>query len=101
LSSLYADQIETTGFIKGFEFSAGKKLISAKHYSRKRYYFMWYKRKMGVSMAGRKKLRELITRQGYTIVPGVYDALTARLAQMTGFEAVYITGGGITLAGIS
>lgn len=52
-------------------------------------------------MTGRKKLRELITRQGYTIVTGVYDALTARLVQMTGFEAVCITGGGITLAGVS
>jgi 2-methylisocitrate lyase-like PEP mutase family enzyme len=39
-----------------------------------------------------QKLRELIARKGYTIVPSAYDPLTARLVQMTGFEAVYITG---------
>ncbi len=43
-------------------------------------------------MNARRKLRELIARKGYTIVPGAYDPLTARLVQMTGFEAVYITG---------
>lgn len=47
-------------------------------------------------MGVRKKLRTLIARQGYTIVPGAYDPLTARLVQITGFEAVYITGGGIS-----
>jgi 2-methylisocitrate lyase-like PEP mutase family enzyme len=47
-------------------------------------------------MTQRKKLRELITRPGYTIVPGAYDPLTARLAQVTGFETVYITGGGVS-----
>jgi len=43
-----------------------------------------------------KKLRELIAREGYTIVPGAYDPLTARLVQLAGFEAVYMTGGGIS-----
>jgi 2-methylisocitrate lyase-like PEP mutase family enzyme len=47
-------------------------------------------------MSVRKKLRELIARQGYTIVPGAYDPLTARLVQITGFQAVYITGGGVS-----
>lgn len=47
-------------------------------------------------MPARKKLRELISRQGYTIVPGAYDPLTAQLVQMAGFEAVYITGGGVS-----
>jgi 2-methylisocitrate lyase-like PEP mutase family enzyme len=47
-------------------------------------------------MNARKKLRELIGRQGYTIVPGAYDPLTARLVQLAGFNAVYITGGGIS-----
>ena len=47
-------------------------------------------------MSARKKLRELIARKGYTIVPGAYDPLTARLVQMAGFEAVYITGGGVS-----
>ncbi len=47
-------------------------------------------------MSTRKKLRELIARPGYTIVPGAYDPLIARLVQVAGFEAVYITGGGIS-----
>src|SRR5512139_2826592 len=47
-------------------------------------------------MNARKKLRELIVRQGYTIVPGAYDPLTARLVQLAGFDAVYITGGGVS-----
>jgi len=47
-------------------------------------------------MNPRKKLRELAARPGYTIVPGAYDPLMARLVQLAGFEAVYITGGGIS-----
>jgi len=47
-------------------------------------------------MNPRKKLRELIARPGYTVVPGAYDPLIARLVQVAGFEAVYITGGGIS-----
>lgn len=47
-------------------------------------------------MSLRKKLRELIASQGYTIVPGAYDPLTARLIQMADFQAVYITGGGVS-----
>ena len=47
-------------------------------------------------MESRKKLRALIARPGYTIVPGAYDPLMARLVEQAGFEAVYITGGGIS-----
>jgi len=45
-------------------------------------------------MNPRKKLRALLARQAYAIVPGSYDVLTARLVQLAGFEAVYLTGGG-------
>lgn len=45
-------------------------------------------------MTARKKLRALLAKQAYTIVPGSYDVLTARLIQIAGFEAVYLTGGG-------
>lgn len=45
-------------------------------------------------MTPRKKLRALLAKQAYTIVPGSYDVLTARLIQIAGFEAVYLTGGG-------
>jgi len=46
----------------------------------------------------RKKLRELINGKRYVIVPGAYDPLTARLVEIAGFEAVYLTGGGYSRA---
>jgi 2,3-dimethylmalate lyase len=45
-------------------------------------------------MNPRKKLRALLAKPAYTVVPGSYDVLTARLIQLAGFEAVYLTGGG-------
>jgi 2-methylisocitrate lyase-like PEP mutase family enzyme len=47
-------------------------------------------------MNPRKKLRALLAKKAYTIVPGSYDVLTARLIQLAGFEAVYLTGGGFS-----
>jgi 2-methylisocitrate lyase-like PEP mutase family enzyme len=41
-----------------------------------------------------KRLRELIERPGITIVPGAYDAFSARLIEAVGFDAVYMTGFG-------
>jgi 2,3-dimethylmalate lyase len=49
-------------------------------------------------MTPRQKLRQLIARSGYTMVPGAYDTLTARLVEAAGFEAVYLTGGGFSRA---
>ena len=46
----------------------------------------------------RQKLRRLIERGGYTMAPGAYDTLTARLVEQAGFEAVYLTGGGYSRA---
>jgi 2,3-dimethylmalate lyase len=45
-------------------------------------------------MSVRQEMRRLIERSGYTMVPGAYDTLTARLVEAAGFEAVYLTGGG-------
>lgn len=45
-------------------------------------------------MNARQKLRALLAKKGYTIVPGSYDVLTARLVELAGFEGVYLTGGG-------
>lgn len=47
-------------------------------------------------MTPREKLRAIVDGKGYTIVPGAYDSLTARLVQLAGFEAVYLTGGGFS-----
>jgi 2-methylisocitrate lyase-like PEP mutase family enzyme len=49
-------------------------------------------------MNPRQALRRLIARDGYTMVPGAYDTLTARLVEAAGFEAVYLTGGGFSRA---
>src|SRR5437763_4147060 len=49
-------------------------------------------------MNGRRALRQLIARGGYTMVPGAYDSLTARLVEQAGFQAVYLTGGGYSRA---
>jgi 2-methylisocitrate lyase-like PEP mutase family enzyme len=49
-------------------------------------------------MTTRQQLRQLIRRTGYTMVPGAYDALTARLVEQAGFSAVYLTGGGYSRA---
>jgi 2,3-dimethylmalate lyase len=49
-------------------------------------------------MTPRQTLRRLIAADGYTIVPGAYDTLTARLVEQAGFSAVYLTGGGYSRA---
>jgi 2-methylisocitrate lyase-like PEP mutase family enzyme len=49
-------------------------------------------------MNPRKALRRLIAGGGYTMVPGAYDTLTARLVEQAGFAAVYLTGGGYSRA---
>ena len=49
-------------------------------------------------MNPRQQLKQLITSPGYVIAPGAYDTLTARLVQVAGFPAVYLTGGGYSRA---
>jgi 2-methylisocitrate lyase-like PEP mutase family enzyme len=49
-------------------------------------------------MTPRQELRRLIGQTGYTMVPGAYDSLTARLVEAAGFAAVYLTGGGYSRA---
>ena len=49
-------------------------------------------------MTPRQRLRKLINDPAYTIIPGAYDPLTARLVQVAGFGAVYLTGGGFSRA---
>ncbi|MBV8121345.1 MAG: oxaloacetate decarboxylase [Alphaproteobacteria bacterium] len=49
-------------------------------------------------MTTRQQMRQLIRRTGYTMVPGAYDPLTARLVEQAGFAAVYLTGGGYSRA---
>src|ERR1700757_2561972 len=49
-------------------------------------------------MTPRQRIRSLIGGDGYTMVPGAYDTLTARLVEQAGFDAVYLTGGGYSRA---
>ena len=49
-------------------------------------------------MNTRQTFRKLISAPGYIIAPGAYDTLTARLVQLAGFDAVYLTGGGYSRA---
>ncbi len=41
-------------------------------------------------------LRELIERPRILVMPGAYDALTARLVEGAGFEALYLSGAGVS-----
>ena len=49
-------------------------------------------------MSVRKTFRALMANPGYVLAPGAHDALTARLVQIAGFDAVYLTGGGYSRA---
>ena len=49
-------------------------------------------------MTPRQTMRGLIARRAYTMAPGAYDTLTARLVEQAGYEAVYLTGGGYSRA---
>lgn len=44
------------------------------------------------------RLRELLNRPGMVLAPFVYDGLQARIAEQTGFEAIYMTGFGTAAA---
>jgi len=47
-------------------------------------------------MTPRARLKQLIQSESYTMAPGAYDTLTARLVQLAGFDSVYLTGGGFS-----
>src|SRR3954447_7681439 len=46
----------------------------------------------------RARLRELLAEPGPLVAPGAYDALSARLVELAGFDVVYMTGFGTTAA---
>jgi 2-methylisocitrate lyase-like PEP mutase family enzyme len=48
--------------------------------------------------ARRQALRDLVERRPGLVVPGAYDALSARLVEQAGFPAVYMTGFGVSAA---
>jgi 2-methylisocitrate lyase-like PEP mutase family enzyme len=52
-------------------------------------------RQAGDASAG-ARLRQLLEGPACLVLPGVYDALTAKLAERAGFEAIYLTGSGVS-----
>ncbi|MGG1398080.1 isocitrate lyase/phosphoenolpyruvate mutase family protein [Bacillus salipaludis] len=44
----------------------------------------------------RKNFKERVSQTGIIIAPGAYDSLTSVLIEQAGFEALYMTGGGIS-----
>ncbi|HEY8530914.1 MAG TPA: isocitrate lyase/PEP mutase family protein [Limnochorda sp.] len=46
-------------------------------------------------MAGPGRLRELLSQRRLLVAPGVYDGLSARIAEQAGFEVLYVSGGAI------
>ena len=44
------------------------------------------------------KLLDIITTPGTTIVPGAYDAVSARMIERSGFEVAYMSGAGISMS---
>ena len=49
-------------------------------------------------MSKTKEFQKLLTEPGAFILPGAYDAMSARLIEEIGFKAIYATGAGISNA---
>lgn len=47
-------------------------------------------------MSSAHKLRQILDRPGLLVVPGVYDCISAQLAEQVGFEVVFTSGFGIS-----
>ncbi|MFD2235610.1 isocitrate lyase/PEP mutase family protein [Phaeospirillum tilakii] len=47
-------------------------------------------------MSTRKKLKDLVEARRGIIVPGAFNALSAKVVEDLGFEAIYVTGAGVT-----
>lgn len=47
-----------------------------------------------------RALRERMARPGIVVAPGCYDCITARLVEVAGFDAAYITGSGVSMSAL-
>lgn len=45
----------------------------------------------------KKKLRGLLEREAFVPLPGIYDCLSAKIAEEAGFEALFLSGGGLAV----
>jgi len=53
---------------------------------------------LGLTLGRNQLLREYLRRDTLLSAPGVFDCLTARLVEASGFEAAYITGSGLSMS---
>ncbi len=51
-------------------------------------------------MNNRKTLRKVLDQNDFLILPGVYDCLSAKLAEEAGAKAVFLSGGALSIAGL-
>ena len=51
---------------------------------------------MTIEKTVRQKFRERLQKKSLIVAPGIYDAYGARLVEQAGFEAVYMTGNGVS-----
>jgi methylisocitrate lyase len=55
----------------------------------------------GLKLKDNKKiLREALDKNSFFKLPGVYDCLGAKIAEEIGFDAIYLSGGALSLAGL-
>ena len=47
-----------------------------------------------------KALRELLSEPGIIMAPGIYDGISARVTELSGFKAGYLSGAGVATSGI-
>lgn len=47
-----------------------------------------------------KSFRKVLQQPGIVMLPGVYDGISARVAEQAGFQALYLTGAGASASGI-
>lgn len=51
-------------------------------------------------MTNQKKLRDALDQNQFLILPGVYDCLSAKVAEETGAKALFLSGGALSIAGL-
>ena len=47
-----------------------------------------------------RALRRRMAAPGIVVAPGAYDCITARLVEVAGFDACYITGSGVSMSAL-
>ena len=52
------------------------------------------------SPARHRALRACLAEPAIVVAPGAYDCITARLVEVTGFDALYITGSGVSMSAL-